>query len=540
MQLLYSAHFQISSRSDETTASTFDRISGKVKDWMSDWYTRHRQNLTLPKGDILLQPLPGHSLSIRTQGPLADGTTQTRFIWMHSDSRETEIYWHVSGFLSLVQGIIEFTTSVSRVAGSFRSPPKFVSLGRPRIVRDLLVSEQCSINNFPLGVEPISLADIEIPDFMESVLASPSRVLPFLLVSPEFDGSFPVDAGGLADKLAGICTVGVLNSQAATYKLTDLVGKELSCFNGASRLYWPGFSAKSSQWQHPLFLAGVIKRFEQAKFGFHGEVIGNISAALALRSVQGDVTRRASLSFAKARRDEIDDIKHRHEKGLADQKDFEGVLKLIEEERDTYKDELEKTRGRADRLLGELESKTQELEEVKRNWRVFEEHSRGDSEYESELSEDHELVISTVEDAVVIAKDQFQANLDILDSALESAADCPFQNPSRVFEVLKAVDEVADTWKKSLLTKTSMGGGLVDVFRTKGVDFKKEISQTSRAKFEQDYTFSYQGRRQIFEQHITEGSGSPNTCFSVHMLFDKDAMRVIVAHVGKHLPNTST
>jgi hypothetical protein len=26
----------------------------------------------------------------------------------------------------------------------------------------------------------------------------------------------------------------------------------------------------------------------------------------------------------------------------------------------------------------------------------------------------------------------------------------------------------------------------------------------------------------------------------MHMLFDKDVKKVIIAHVGKHLPNTST
>ena len=85
-----------------------------------------------------------------------------------------------------------------------------------------------------------------------------------------------------------------------------------------------------------------------------------------------------------------------------------------------------------------------------------------------------------------------------------------------------------------------MGGGLVEAFKIKGVDFKKEISPTSRAKFEKDYTFMYRGERQMFEQHVTEGAGNPNSCFSVHMLFDKNARKVVIAHVGKHLPNTSS
>ena len=540
MQLLYGTHFQISPRSDEIITAAFDRISHQIRNWIVEWYVRNGHQITISQDNQFIQPLPGHSLSVRTQGPLKDGTRQTRLTWIHSDSREAEIYWHVNGTISLAQGIIEVGMTVSRAAGSFRSPPKSRTLGRPRIVRDLLVTERCSINNLPVGTAPIFVKESEVTDFVESQLCSQDRALPILLISPDSNFAFYAAPDDLADKLAGLCTVVVLETQAATFKLTDLVGKELSCFNGAARLYWPGVSPKSNPWQHPLFLPAAIERYEQARAGFHGEIIANISAALSLRSLQGPVARQASVAFAKARRDEIEDIKHRYEKGLADYKEFEGVLKLVEEERDAYKEELEKAKSRADFLLNELEAKTQELEEVRKNWRVFEEFEKGAREPITERLDEEESVFSSVEDAVIIAREEFADNLEILDSAVESSEDCPFKNPSQVYKVLQVVNEVADIWKKSLETKTSMGGGLVEAFKLKGIDFKKEISQTCRTKFEKHYTFGYRGEKRIFEQHITEGSGNPNSCFSIHMLFDKDVKKVIIAHVGIHLPNTST
>jgi len=331
----------------------------------------------------------------------------------------------------------------------------------------------------------------------------------------------------------------VLQSQAATFKLTDLVGRELSCFNGAARLYWPGLSPKSDPWQHPLYLSGVIKRYEQTTSGFHGEVIANISAALSLRYGPGPVTRQASAAFARARRDEIEDLKRRYDKGLTDFKEFEGVLKLVEEERDTYREEMERAKNRADYLLSELEAKTQELEEMKKNWLVFEEFEKTATD-STPPPEEEEEAFSNVEDAVRVARNKFDDNLEILDSAVESAAVCPFRNFGRVYQVLQAIDEVAESWKTSLETKSSMGGGLVQAFRLKGFDFKNDISQTCRTKFEDDYKFMYRGERQMFAQHITEGSGNPNSCFSVHMLFDQDAKKVAIAYVGIHRRNTST
>jgi hypothetical protein len=78
---------------------------------------------------------------------------------------------------------------------------------------------------------------------------------------------------------------------------------------------------------------------------------------------------------------------------------------------------------------------------------------------------------------VRFGRDELSANLEILDSAINSAVSCPFKNPDRVYEVLQAVNSVAERWKTSLETKSSMGGGLVEAFRLKGLDFKKDISQ---------------------------------------------------------------
>jgi hypothetical protein len=367
------------------------------------------------------------------------------------------------------------------------------------------------------------------------------RNVPLLLISPYVDGSLSVEPKEVADKLAGLCIVVALKSLSATFALTSLVGRELSCFNGAIRLYWPGLSSKSNPLQYPLYLPASVKRYEQTKAGFEGEVIASISSALSLRYIPGTVTRQAAAAFTKSRRDEIEGLKQRYEKGLADSKDFEGVVKLVEEERDTYKEDLELAKKRADFLLNELEAKTQELEQTKKNWAAFEEFERAAPETTSQLEEEEgEEAFSNVEDAVRFAHDKFGDNLEILDSAVEAATNCPFRNPGRVYQALQAVSEVAESWRASLDSKSSMGCDLVQAFKLKGFDFKKDISQTCRTKFGDDYKFSFQGDRRFFVQHITEGSRNPNSCFSVHMLFDKTLKKVVIAYVGVHRRNTST
>ena len=497
--------------------------------------------MSIPSGDQIIEPLPGDSLSVRTQGPLSDGTTQTRVIWRHGDSRNGGLVWHVSATVSITQSFIEASFTVSLAAASFRPLPKSVPIGRPRVVRELLANEQCSINGLAIGIAPQFVGDSEMSEFAENLLCSPERAIPPLLISPDVDGSLSVEPKEVADKLAGLCIVVVLKRPSATFALTSLVGRELSCFNGAIRLYWPGLSPKSNPWQHPLYLSVSVKRYEQTKAGFEGEVIASISSALSLRYVPGTVTRQAAAAFTKARREEIEGLKQRYENGLADSKDFEGVLGLVEEERDTYKEELDAAKKRADFLLTELEAKTQELEEMKKNWASFEEFERSSPETASQAEEEEEEgAFSNVEGAVRFARERFGDHLEILDSAIEAATNCPFRDPGRVYQALQAVSEVAEPWKASLESKSSMGCDLVQAFKLKGFDFKKDIPQTCRTKFGDDYKFSFQGERRFFVQHITEGSGNPNSCFSVHMLFDKNLKRVVVAYVGVHRRNTTT
>jgi hypothetical protein len=66
------------------------------------------------------------------------------------------------------------------------------------------------------------------------------------------------------------------------------------------------------------------------------------------------------------------------------------------------------------------------------------------------------------------------------------------------------------------------------------------ISDTTNGKFQAHYEFEYEGKRQLFEPHITIGASDPKSCASIHFLFDQARERMIIGHVGKHLPNIKT
>ena len=50
------------------------------------------------------------------------------------------------------------------------------------------------------------------------------------------------------------------------------------------------------------------------------------------------------------------------------------------------------------------------------------------------------------------------------------------------------------------------------------------------------YRFEYQGRRQIFSEHITLGGGYPKECMSIHFLWDEARGMAIIGYFGEPPP----
>lgn len=86
-------------------------------------------------------------------------------------------------------------------------------------------------------------------------LESPDRTLPIVLVTDPVDHESPIPnlSDLLASALFGMAII-THATREATYELTREVGKTMSCFDGAVRIYWPGWRPSHSPFAHPLFL----------------------------------------------------------------------------------------------------------------------------------------------------------------------------------------------------------------------------------------------------------------------------------------------
>ena len=411
---------------------------------------------------------------------------------------------------------VEHLISIESVEYSV-SPARLL-FGSPRAVRDICTKTPAYIGEMQVRAESYVLKQDGVNDLL-TLLTSDLRRLPVILLSPYARGELnQIDPAKLARNLAGIAVVVHINDPELTWDFADEVGRQLSCFHGAARIYWPGFSKVSDPRSHRLFFGAWIEQ---------------VGADVASRTIERAIFAVAAFRYVPDGR--ISDLIRR----------VEAVerQKLFVEKKETGDDfwaDYERDLARLDETAKRLEELNAENANIKANQQVLFAAGTGSPDELDQVGEAEDLSFSSVSEAVRAAAERCK-NLELLDTATSAAAASPFQRPYDIFKALTDLDEIVDAWTKNREEKGS-GGDLLQHLRDRGWGKRSSmhISDTTRGKFRSHYEFEYQGKKWLFEPHITIGAGDTNSCASIHFIFDQERLRMIVGHVGKHLPNTKT
>jgi hypothetical protein len=134
----------------------------------------------------------------------------------------------------------------------------FVPSNTPALVKSFVANQALVDAGVPLtDTAMVADTDDRYDQFAE-LLHSEERKLPIVAVSERVsrteDPHYAVKPDLLARALQGIAHVVAL-PQDQTLWLNDEVGRDISVFNGAIRVYRPGFHAHANKGEHPLYLA---------------------------------------------------------------------------------------------------------------------------------------------------------------------------------------------------------------------------------------------------------------------------------------------
>jgi hypothetical protein len=516
MRTVYAISITVATPADvETTTSS-------VRTWIDGWYKRRGIPFRTPSptqvGEQTLSPSEGHSfhsaVSVRTAEP---GISLCDIDWSYPDDYDKGLGW--STRLSIFGSSEQLTVSLQLgVSGrQFRIEPAAVRLGAPKVVREITSLPSAHIGGFPYNWTPQLVRADDIEVLCESLVSS-VRPFPIVLISRDLVSERPlVDVDSLASGLAGLMKVYELADKWAAYRLTEEVGKDLSCYAGAVRIYWPGFVPTANPYKHPAWMPWSLRQLTHTD-----DLIASLfdvgAEATAFRHLE-------PIEITNFRNQAHDDerVRRRSESTT----DAEALLEQLIEAETTLK-----------ASTAELAATKTENQTLRQNLDALLGAQTAPKTAEAALPQNDSDEPTSVLDAVQRARTSTKY-LHFLPTAFESASNSPYRTPSRALEALLAIEEVASLWAVSLAGGKNPGP-LKTLFRQRGFDYKDDVSQTSKGKWADEYTASFNDQTIDVSPHITIGAKQADTCLSVHVYWDRESAQVIVAHVGRHKTNTKT
>ena len=408
--------------------------------------------------------------------------------------------------------------------------PALFELGRPRLLTQLLTTCDCRVGGNPIPTKPTFLGITDVGRFADDVLLSETRSLPVLMISCDPWTEQPlVDASEAQDKLLGFAQVALLNDKWVTFRLTDHLGKALSCFNGSVRLYWPGLQTKSNPLDHPLYFPDRIRQHRTQGRPLESHLFRLLAGVSAFRGGEGELIRSVRAKIEADRSAQLKELRQKIREGAAEQGEFLEEFERTLQENEKFREEL----GNAQSRRLEFE---EEMEQYKANWASFTEYmAHKDAEEPVAGGPEGEPEISSVEEALQRAEEEFSDVLVVWETAKEAAEASRFPRPQEVYRALLAIAEVGRDYFASRKQKRSMGAW-ERAFKRRGFDYVHTEHQLTRTMHGRDRDFKNKGRQKRMLKHLTLGGASRENCLQVYFEADDGAEKIDIGYCGVHLP----
>jgi hypothetical protein len=351
-----------------------------------------------------------------------------------------------------------------------------------------------------------------------------------LAISHDAEGEPFLDRARAADRLLGLAHVVEVDLQTS-YAVTDAIGKTLSCYSGAVRIYWPGFAIGDDPYFHRAYVGGSLAYL--GREGMGSELFDTLGRLSALSIAEPDLRRRlrreqrAREAAARASQSETMHVRiaaiEALSQGGVDHQTWESLAA-----------DYARSQARIDKLEEDLFDAELEIETLREERDRAEAHARS---LNLPLTYSAALGVETAEEpaptGVLEAVQQAVGrckHLIFLPEAFDSAKDSHYADPERVLANLLLMEQVADDWNSGELTD-----GPDEAFRQRCSGYRGGISNTAAAMYPDDYRRTYRGREIMLGPHIARGTGPANQVLRIYWYLDQENKRIVIGHVGRKL-----
>ncbi|PWT98975.1 MAG: hypothetical protein C5B51_28105 [Terriglobia bacterium] len=530
---IYAIQFDVVPDKAQDARTEFDQIKERITTWVVAGYDRKwNVKVRFPKSGESIAPFPGHVVHV-TEVELGDAAMQ-RTRWAHPDGSDAHLQWTTDVVVAITMGEkIQFGMQVGVSSTSYIVRPAQISLGRPRLVSDLFSNHSCWAGDQPLLMKKLEISAQDVADFVEGELLDQKRRIPIVVVShDQFTDRPVIDADRLHKALLGFAQVAVFDKWAA-FQLTDTLGRALSCFNGCVRIYWPGLKRDSNPLHHWLYFPTQMERFEYQKKPIEKRLFDYLARVSAARFTDASIARDIQARVDAERAIELNRIQKQLQEGRAAANSLQEVQELL----DLAIKENAELNERVTVLQSDNENLAAQLQDVRDNFSVFQQHQALESEAAVEHAQQVEY--GTVSTALSAAERDFATDFLILETARRSAEESEFARPEEVYRALMAIRDVGRLYFESLESDTSIGSWAEQLKRRNFTQYSASESATVKndyRKYARYREFAINGEKRRIYQHLDLGGGDRKNCLQIYFDADRDLKRIIVAHCGVHLP----
>jgi hypothetical protein len=517
---LYAVRFEIPRTTPSDEKLALGTVQSLSRSWIEGWYKRWKGTEIALPGDLkTFEPMSGHR--IQAASDVTDtGQSCWAVIWSYPHPEDESLLWQARIVFAQSPASSEFALTLQLDSKEMRFRPPELTLRSPRLVGQVTSSLDCRVGPDKVMERALPLRTADIEDFVEHRLLNPDRRLPAITVSRRaYDDEFVIDPDRLGRRLVGLAVVYSLSERGASYRLTDLMPPKLSCYNGAVRVYWPGFSRDDPPTRHPLYHPDIISKILLQGSSLEDRLFERLARVSAFRYVDGPITAMV-LQASKNR------LRERQAKQL------EQMRVGLGEEYGAKITELQEAAAQREEYVRSLENEVSTLNERLSDWRLYQAPDQpGVGAPETPPGEDE---IQSVAEAVAKAKSKFSDSLDIWPSALESASRSESERYESVYQALEILHRIASEYFSG-----SNGGGGVgrfeDAFSPYRIKYSARESQTTGTKYAQQRTFSNGERSIQMERHLTIGGGDRQNTVQIFFEIDAAGRRFIIGYCGIHL-----
>jgi hypothetical protein len=496
------AKFQFVAAAAEGAA---DLVTQVIERW-SDRKFEQREN-----GSAVIRT-SGVSALFDREDEILEGTRQTTFLVLEPVT---------GGQLQTQVKILEDATSVRlhcNLALGFdglQSP--LVDVRSPRFVREVIdLGFEWRVGE---GGERIfsKCFDVEEEDLdeLETLIKAPQRRLPVVVVS-ELQGE--TLAGDLHERistdvcgLAHACRL----SREASWGLTQRLGKEWSCYNGAVRLFWPFRANRDDFRVHPLWTYDFLMRRAESE----AVARDRFRHELTERLIEASTFVSDDPAFGRFETEKVRQINSASRASASEGGDYETLADLYARENDALRD-----------ALG---ARTQENEILRQNVEALTIALRS-GQAAAAKEQTPEAPPESVAEAVQIARTTLSEHLMFSEETDDQVAtlNATAGPPDKVLRYLETLADLS----QALESGSSIGKSIPLWLREKGVECSVESETTKNSKeAKQKRTFNIKGQDYYCEYHAKPSDGvSPDLCVRIYFAIAETSPHIRLGYLGRH------